>query len=167
MKLLKINILSLLITLFFIASCSERKTHKTYQDKNFKHWEDYVRNISNDTSSNLSLRNTLLLVLKSSECKPAISELLWWNNIYQKGTDFSIRLIILEKYSSTVEVFLSGEKITIPYYIDSKNVLFDKELLPITPMKLFINKKGAITNLASIGSVSDEKIFMKKIISKI
>lgn len=102
----------------------------------------------------------MLLVLKSSECSPALAELSWWNSFIKDQKDIEVKLIIIERYATTAKVLLEQENIFIPSYRDSAGIIMKKELLPSMPMKIYFDQKGKIANIKSIGASTDELEFI-------
>lgn len=123
-----------------------------YYEKSIKDWKVYTKALGTD---HLLLENTILLVLKGSECSPSIAELHWWDNFRLQNSELNVQLVILEKYATSFQAFLDYEEIQIPALRDSSGILFDHDLLPGTPMKLFIDKKGKVKKIAPIGANID------------
>ncbi|MEX0609128.1 MAG: hypothetical protein WD016_05825 [Balneolaceae bacterium] len=136
----------------FFHGC-ESKKFSSYYENTDSDWKSYMERISDTKDS--SLKNTILLVLKSTECSPALGELRWWDEYQSTNSDLNIQLIIIEKYASTFQAFLNQEEITIPASRDSAGILFDLALLPTTPMKVLIDGEGKIKKLAAIGAAID------------
>ncbi|MCH2449447.1 MAG: hypothetical protein MK198_04810 [Gracilimonas sp.] len=152
----KINRLIFLL-LVVAAGCNER-SYSDYYDKPLSEWESYLSAISDHQQ--IELKNTVLLVLKSSECSPALAELSWWNSFTKDQKRIEVKLIIIEKYATTAKVLLEQENIFIPSYRDFAAVILDKDLLPSTPMKVYFDQQGEIENIKPIGAHSNEMEFI-------
>jgi len=158
MRLLKLNKIYVLVAflLVIISGCKDN-SYSAYYDKPLIEWESYLSTITEQEQINLE--NTVLLVLKSSECSPALAELSWWNSFIQDQKNIKVKLIIIEKYATTARVLLNQENITIPSNRDSTADILEKDLLPSTPMKIYFDEKGNIVNIKSIGTTANEKEF--------
>lgn len=150
----KINFYIFVIFFLFFVSCNAEK-NSVYYAKTSTDWEAYFSDISDD--KDIDLENTVLLVLKSSECSPAKAELKWWDEFLSNSDEVDVKLIILEKFERTSRIFLETENISLPFYIDSSALVLERNLLPITPMKVFINKKGQVEKIAALDSREDFK----------
>ena len=159
MRLLKLNKNYVLVAfLFVIISGCKDNSYSAYYDKPLIEWESYFSTITEQEQINLE--DTVLLVLKSSECSPALSELSWWNSYNKEQNNIEVKLIIIEKYATTAKVLLEQENISIPFYRDSAATIIENNLLPSTPMKIYFDQKGKIANIKSIGSIADEMEFI-------
>lgn len=140
----------------FIFSC-QAKINTGYYQNTSDDWKVYLSEISNE--KNISLENTVLLVLKSSECSPAKTELKRWDNFASESNEVNVKLVILERYERTSKVFIENENISLPFYRDSTALLFKQKLLPTTPMKVYINKEGKVEKIAALNSRGDLESF--------
>lgn len=138
--------------MFFYSGCTSN-TYEEYYKKTDKEWNAYLKELT--SGEDINLQNTVLLILKSSECTPSIQELKWWDNYNQSSSSVNIQLIILEKYATTFETFLAHEKLQIPALRDSAGILFRNNLLPATPLKVYINEEGVLEKIATIGNITD------------
>ncbi|MDR9416639.1 MAG: hypothetical protein RI564_10165 [Gracilimonas sp.] len=157
------SLLTKQISVFVAFSCllllgCESEKNATYYQKTAADWESYVSEISD--SNGVSLENTIILVLKSSECAPAISELKMWDDFISEDNKFSVKLVIIEKYERASQVFLEEQDITLPSFFDTDGLVLERNLLPTTPMKVFINGEGTIEKMGSIDSRSSAKDFL-------
>lgn len=145
------NRLYFIIILFFALGCTPNK-YQDYYEKSGEDWADYLQEIGVD---NTKLKNSVLLVLQSSECSPSIAELKWWDEFQLERKYIKVKLIILEKYATTFESFLNHEEIMIPAYRDSSGAIFRHDLIPSTPMKVHIDKKAGVKKISFIGTSLD------------
>lgn len=150
MSLIKKNSTYLVVIIFLCLSCGSKSDSIStiYYKKNVNDWSTYFRNLG---AERVQLKNTIFLVLKGSECRSSIAELHWWNNYKRQNSRLNIKLVILERYATSFRAFLDYEDIEIPAIRDSSSILFDLNLLPRTPMKVYINEKGQVQFIESIG----------------
>ncbi len=153
MNSIKRNSSIFLVLLFLYSGCNSN-IYEEYYKKTGEDWEAYLEELA---SEEIDLQNTVVLILKSSECTPSIQELKWWNDYNQNNSNVNVQLIILEKYATTFETFLIHEELQIPALRDSAGILFRNNLLPTTPLKIYINEKGVLENIAVIGNEIDSK----------
>lgn len=142
---------------FVVFGCKIDKYSK-YYEKSSEDWETYLSEISN--RQEISLNNTVILVLKSSECTPALVELKHWDNLQSNSINTNVKLVIIERYASTFNVFLERENLSIPAYRDSIGIIYSHNLLPTTPMKVLIDANGKVKNIAAIDARENEKEFL-------
>lgn len=155
-SLIKNNVVLICLCVLFTGCKSS--SNEIYLNKTEEDWKNYLSEISNKQES--SLNNTILLVLKSSECSPALSELKKWNGFNENNSGVNVKLIILERYATTTQVLLEQEDIQLPTYRDSSALVLNKELLPATPMKVFIDEHGKVKRLAAIDSRTKAEDFL-------
>lgn len=137
----------------------ETNRYSKYLNKSIGDWQSYISSISSKKVA--PLNNTIFLILKSNECAPAVSELKWWDKFQADTTkNIEVKLIIIEKYKTTSRVFLEHERISLPFYVDSEGLVFENELIPDTPIKLFINKKGRVQKMSIIGTPENIENFI-------
>ena len=158
MRLLQSKIYLLVVFLFVVLSGCKENSYSDYYKKPLNEWKSYLSTITDQES--IELKNTVFLVLKSSECSPALSELSWWNSYNKEQNNIEVKLIIIEKYATTAKVLLEQENISIPFYRDSAATIIENNLLPSTPMKIYFDQKGEIANIKSIGSLANEVEFI-------
>jgi len=162
MNLLRVknNFAICLVLGILLMGCTPNK-YSEYYEKTSNEWMVYLSEISD--KQEWSLNNTVLLVLKSSECTPALSELKRWDTLQTNSDTVKVKLIILERYESTFNTFLDFQKITIPAYRDSQSVITSHKLLPHTPMKVLIGKNGKVIKLGAINSRGNEMAFLSQL----
>lgn len=156
LSLIKNNLI--LVCLFVLISGCDSDSNKLYLNKTEADWRAYLSEISNKQEQ--SLKNTVLLVLKSSECSPALNELKNWNELDKNNSEVNVKLVILERYATTAKVLLEQEDINLPTYQDSTTLVLKKKLLPATPMKVFIDEQGKVKRLAAINSRTKAEDFL-------
>ncbi|MDR9419069.1 hypothetical protein [Gracilimonas sp.] len=143
---------------FGISSCSEG--NKKYLKRTASNWQKYVNEISGKQPK---LTNTVLLVLKSKECEPCIEEIDWWNNFITESSTLNVYMIIIEKYETTFTTFLDHNEFEINAFRDETGLVLEQQLVPKTPVKLYIDKKGDVRFLESININSNPENFYNKI----
>ncbi len=122
--------------------------------------EAYLDEISNEQ---VRVENSVLLVLKTKECEPCINELGWWNELNSTSENIGIYLIILEKYQTTFEAFLKHNNLKIKAFQDGNGIMIDQELVPNTPIKVYINGNGNVQYIEPINMHSNPESFYAKI----
>ncbi|WP_395086286.1 TlpA family protein disulfide reductase [Gracilimonas sp.] len=147
-SLIKNNLVLLCLCVLF-SGCKP-SSNEMYLNKTEDDWKAYLSEISGKQEP--SLKNTVLLVLKSSECSPALNELKSWNALDETNSEVRVKIVIVERYATTTKVLLEQEGINLPMYQDSIALVLRKELLPATPIKVFIDDKGNVKRLAAIDS---------------
>ncbi|HET8865238.1 MAG TPA: hypothetical protein VFM80_06030 [Gracilimonas sp.] len=158
MKLiLKLNRPFILVWMICFSGCG-KDTYAPYYEKTANEWEQYISEISD--KEEVSLSNTVLLVLTSSECTPSIAELKNWDTFNKESDSVNVQMVILEKYITTIQVFLDYENIDLHVYRDSAYTLIKKDLLPTTPMKVYFGKEGRVKKLSPIGTNNDPVKFI-------
>lgn len=141
-----------------ISSCFEG--NKKYLKRTASDWQKYVNEISGEQPT---LTNTVLLVLKSKECDPCIEELDWWNDLTTDSSTLNVYMIIIEKYETTFRTFLNHHEFDIVAFRDENGLVLEQQLVPKTPVKLYIDKKGDVRLLESIHINSNPENFYTKI----
>lgn len=149
----------LLITVSLVAfsSCSDGKKYSKYTNSD---WQKYIGEISGEQ---LNLTSSVLLVLKSKECEPCIEELDWWNDLITDSSTLNVYMIIIEKYETTFRTFLNHHEFDIVAFRDENGLVLEQQLVPKTPVKLYIDKKGDVRLLESININSNPENFYTKI----
>ena len=146
MSLFQIN--GKLIFTLILLFCGCSKPNSDFYDKSTKQWNNYLSEIG---AEDIKLYNSILLILKSNECAPSLSELNWWDNYQFRNRKISVQIIILEKYASTFQTFLAFEDLNLPAFRDSAGIIYDHNLIPSTPQKLYFDELGQIKKIAPIG----------------
>ncbi|MEX0722586.1 MAG: hypothetical protein WD053_01845 [Gracilimonas sp.] len=150
-------LLLITISLITFSSCSDGNKYLEFTNSE---WGKYFGEISGEQ---LELTNTVLLVLKSKECEPCIEELNWWDSLITKTSTLNVYMIIIEKYETTFTVFLDHHEFEINALRDEKGLVLEQQLVPNTPVKLYIDKKGDVRMLESININSNPENFFTKI----
>lgn len=137
----------------------KRDNYAYYYDKSPKKWNQYINEISSGKIS--SLKNTVLLILTTNECSPSLDEIKGWSKYKNKGnSSINVGMIILEKYSTTINVLLEQESINLPVYQDSSYKIIEKGLLPRTPIKVYFGEDGSVKKMRRIGEDVDPNSFI-------
>ncbi|WP_103666017.1 hypothetical protein [Gracilimonas amylolytica] len=158
MKLVQILSRSIIVFwLIFFSGCVKDK-YAPYYEKTGNEWEQYIYEISD--KEKVTLNNTVLLVLTSSECSPSIDEIKSWDTFNENSDSIKVQMVILEKYFTTIQVLLEYEDIGLHVYRDSAYSLIKTDLLPNTPMKVYFDNEGKVKNLSPIGVSNDPLIFI-------
>lgn len=156
---MKLNSTLIFVFLIITTGC-EKNRYASYYDISAEKWNQYVKEVSSGEIS--SLDNTVLLVMTTNECSPSIDELKEWDKFKKAGNTINIGMIILEKYSTTVNVLLEQENINLPVYQDSNYKIIKNDLLPKTPMKVYFGENGNIKKLGNIGEYSAPDTFLSE-----
>ena len=122
--------LTLIMTL---VQCDNHNYSKKYYSTDKVIWGEYLNEIGVDE---INMENTILLVINSSMCSPCERELRYWNNLHN-NLNKSIKLIVVEKYSSVFRTFVSNFDLRFDTYQDSSALIFKYDLIPVAPVKLF------------------------------
>jgi hypothetical protein len=131
----------------------EKDTYDPYYEISVNEWKQYISEISG--REKITLKNTVLLLLTSSECTPSIAEIKNWDNFNQETDSIKVQMVILEKYFTTIQVLLEYENIELQVYQDSAYTLIKKDLIPTTPMKVYFDKEERVKKLSPLGTNSD------------
>lgn len=149
------------VFLFLIIGCSNKKTenYSKYLNK-ADEWSLYAEEINIEQDA---FKNSVFLILQSTECVPCLNELAWWNEQASEFKNINTRLIIIEKYSSTFDIFLDQNQINLKAYRDSIGIVLKKNLIPTTPLKVFFDEDSKIKAIEKIGSNGNLSRFLQVI----
>jgi hypothetical protein len=146
------------ISFFLVLSCTEaHHFDERYIHTDSQEWYDYLSEIG---FTDLYLNDTVLLIIDSILCQPSEEELKYWNNIYNK-TDKNVYLIIVEKHMATANYLLTYFDFNFPTMQDYDVLIFDRNLIPFTPLKIYFNSNSKIEQIHTIGSNSWRGDFIK------
>src|SRR5699024_7177856 len=96
---------SLIILFIMLISCTEnRKFEAQYYHKEKEIWSEYLSSIGLHKQT---LANNILLFMRTSECKPSMNELRWWNDNMNEINNADVSLILLERYNERINSFIS------------------------------------------------------------
>ncbi len=153
-----ISVLLITVGIILVTSCENK--NKPYLKKTADDWEPYLNEISDEE---IQAENAVFLVLKTKECEPCINELTWWNEEIPETTNLAVYLIIIERYQTTFNAFLKHNNLNIVAIRDKNGLVLDKELIPHTPVKVYINETGRVKYLEPINIQADPEKFYAKI----
>lgn len=148
--------LSVLVISISCSSGSEQKFKDIYYENSNQQW---VQTLSELGFEGDTLQNHVLLVVQTTACAPCLRELNWWNTEGQKRAPAS--LIILSRYKPAFDAFVETQSINLPVYQDSSTLLYEKELIPTAPFKLYFDGQGNISAMDYVGSGGDLEKFLK------
>tara|TARA_R110002049_G_scaffold146577_2_gene309258 strand:+ start:586 stop:819 length:234 start_codon:yes stop_codon:yes gene_type:complete len=63
----------------------------------------------------------------------------------------NVKMVIISKYKNEYQSLLQTHNLTIESYRDSTGKIYDYNLIPTTPAKVFIDSKGKINSIRPIG----------------
>lgn len=109
------------------------------------------------------VRHHVLLVVHATECAPCLRELAWWTTRGKEKTGADVSLVVIEKHKTVFNAFVEAKDIEIPVFWDSSATMFEQELIPTTPVKLYFNEQGHILSIDHMGANGDIRPFLKKI----
>jgi hypothetical protein len=156
---MKLSISTLLIILLSVLGCqkSEKDTGNKYLQKDANEWKNYLEEIGVEND----LYRQVFLIIQTVECAPCLQELEWWNNEGNRIQDLGLNVIIIEKYRSSIETFTSTRGLIIPVYQDSSGQIFDRELIPYTPIKVFFDESSNLLAMEKMGAGGRLNEFVK------
>lgn len=159
MKLMWIKII--IIPLCLLAACSKgREFDDTYYAKEKSAlWMEYVNTIGLPVES---LAGKVLIVTNSAACGPCINEIQFWD-LAQDDLNTDIFLILVDKYSGSFQSFLSNLEVQLPAYQDSTALIFEHDLIPPPPVKIFFNSKGDVEMIYPAGAGGSKEYFLEQI----
>lgn len=162
MKFFKLS--SWIILFIILISCTEnRKFESQYYHKENRIWSEYLSSIGLHKQT---LANNILLFMRTSECKPSMNELTWWNDNMNEINNVDVSLILLERYNERINSFISQHSISIPAFPDSGATVFKRNLIPASPIKVYFGKDGNIHLIDRIGSGGNLNLFLSTIKNK-
>lgn len=152
---------ALIIPLFLLAACSKGREfdEKYYAKENSALWMEYVNAIGIPIES---MAGNVLIVANSTACGPCINEIRYWD-LAQDDLDTDIFLILVDKYSGSYRSFLSNLDIELPAFQDSAGLIFEYELIPPPPVKIFFNAEGDVEMIYPAGAGGRKEHFLEQI----
>ena len=156
-----INYLPVIVLLLLFISC--RDNDETFVEKKENNVESKFYHSGNNKSKSDwisalrglgyegELKNLILLVSSSSQCGNCLRELEYWNNT---SINEDILLIVVEKYRSRYENFISNNNLSFSSLRDSSAILLKIGLAPSGPIKIYFNENGEITRIHPLGGDS-------------
>lgn len=155
------NSFYLVLVIFFISHCeSSKNTKDKYLQKSIKDWTPYLKKMGLDSFDD---NRHVLLIMSTTVCEPCVKELEWWNNEGIKIKNLNISSIIIEKYESSFKTYLVSKNFKMPVYQDSVALIFEDELIPYTPVKVYFNKKQEVAAIENMGTNGRLSSFVSKI----
>jgi hypothetical protein len=147
-------------TLLLLVSCSgDRIFDKQYYSKDLNIWEEYFSDVGlNDHN----LKNQVLFVVNSTICSPCENELKFWDDMHP-DLENSLNLIVVEKYPAVYKSFVSRLNLQIPAIQDSSALIFERDLIPVTPVKLYFNENSEIEMIYPVGTNGRLEHFLERI----
>lgn len=143
------------------------KKHPNYNQKYYdipkKAWKNYLQTIGD---KHPDLHNLILIVVGSNDCPPCLKELSWWNNHARDFKQTQVKVIVMEKYHTTFRAFVNQQELTLPVYQDSASLIVEKQLVPVTPIKLYFNDRAKLVEINKVGANGNLAGFVKEITTK-
>jgi hypothetical protein len=112
-----------------------------------------------------SLGGKILIIANSAACGPCINEIQYWD-LVQDDVDTDIFLILVDKYSGSYRSFLSNLNIQLPAFQDSSALIFEYELIPPPPVKIFFNAEGDVEMIYPVGVGGHKEHFLRRVESE-
>lgn len=148
--------LSLLVISLSCSSDNEQKFEDIYYENSEQQWMQALTALGFETDN---FRNQVLLVVPTTACAPCLRELTWWNTEGKERVSAS--LVLLARYKPAFDAFVETQQITLPAYRDSSAILFERELIPTAPVKLYFDEEGKVSVMDYVGSGGDLEYFLE------
>ena len=157
MKLSKSFLLLLLIA---VGCNNETGNTKNYEKVPASLWEKYLDKINSEEDNR---GNSVYLFLTSTECPPCLQELKWWNKNAKEVEGVDVKLVLIERHTSTFNAFVKTKNINLPTYQDRNGLAVKNDLIPVTPYKVFLAGSSEVKALEPIGSNGKLSSFLDKV----
>lgn len=128
-------------------------------DKSESEWLTYFSEIGYDVSE---LNNHVLLISHVIGCASCMREIEWWNIEGLDEVDVNISIILIERHEATFNNFVETRGLSIPVYWDKTGLVLETELVQSTPVKLYFDDSGNISEVQTLGG-GDLKAFLNSI----
>jgi len=152
--------LVLVIGLFF-ASCSHKNKfdEKFYSAENKSSWDEYAVKLGVGGNK---IKGSVFIFANSTACSPCINEIKTWDSI-RDVDEIDVFLVIIDKYRANYQSFLSKLDVQLPAFQDSTGFIFEKDLIPFPPVKIFFDKQGDIKMIHPVGAGGELDYFLSQI----
>lgn len=154
----KIGLVILILTSF---SCEKEQSGdlRSEFDRTENEWLTYFSEIGYQVSE---LKNEVLLISHVVGCSSCMREIDWWNTEGYIEVDANISIILIERHEATFKNFVENREFSIPIYWDKMGLVLESKLVQSTPVKLYFDGSGNISELQTLGA-GDLRAFLSSI----
>ena len=145
--------------LLFVSCSEDRLFDEHYYSKDVGVWQEYFSGLGLEDKQ---LKNRVLFVVNSTICSPCENELKYWDDMHP-DIENSLNLIVVEKYHAVYKSFISRLNLQMHATQDSSALIFERDLIPITPLKLYFNKNSEIEMIYPVGTNGRLDYFLERI----
>ncbi|NBB76968.1 MAG: hypothetical protein GVY02_06260 [Bacteroidetes bacterium] len=136
---------------------------KTFEDAFYENspgeWKAYLNDIGIEGGD---LSNTVLIFANTTACRPCLDEIAYWD-LVNDDIGAKVSLILVEGYKANYTSFLNRMNVRLPAYQDSASLVFEKELIPYSPIKIYFDHSETVQMIYPVGADGRRAQFLNRI----
>jgi len=156
---LRNSALGILPFLVLLGCTPERTFEDSFYQKTSSDWKAYLAEIEMESES---LSNRILIIANTTACQPCLNEIAQWD-LLNDEIEAEVSLILVEKHQTNYHSFLKRMNVRLPDYQDSTGLVFDKDLIPHPPVKVYFDHNETVQMIYPVGAEGKKEQFLNRI----